>query len=209
MSQSDMTANDATESGHSSRREFLGLVSSTLAAAALAGGVPFLKGSVLMAADGSDQKMATMKGVSRDTATIAGEPLTYLVTPNPEISSGVMTIPPGTATEWMVHPVQGFVYVLDGTLTVEYADGPRREFQAGHGFPQARSKWHRGRNDGKTPVRFLAVFFGAQDAHQRPAPTQTALTRAKQTRERPKKGDGTNIKGGWRRSHIVQIFQTA
>ncbi len=39
------------------------------------------------------------------------------------------------------------------TLTVEYADGPRKVFKAGQGFPQARSKWHRGRNDGETVVR--------------------------------------------------------
>lgn len=63
----------------------------------------------------------------------------------------------------MVHPVQGFVFVLEGTLTVEYADGPKKVFKAGHGFPQARSKWHCGRNDGETLVRFLAVFFGRKD----------------------------------------------
>ena len=39
----------------------------------------------------------------------------------------------------------------------------RKEFKAGQGFPQARSKWHRGRNDGKGVVRFLAVFFGGKD----------------------------------------------
>jgi quercetin dioxygenase-like cupin family protein len=74
-----------------------------------------------------------------------------------------MTIPAGTTTEWMVHPVQGYVYVLEGTLIVEFADGTRKEFKAGQGFPQARSRWHRGRNDDKGVVRFLAVFFGGKD----------------------------------------------
>ena len=63
----------------------------------------------------------------------------------------------------MVHPVQGYVYVLEGTLIVEFAGGPRNEFKAGQGFAQTRSKWHRGRNDGKGVVRFLAVFFGGKD----------------------------------------------
>ena len=115
-----------------------------------------------MAAEGDGNK-ATMRDVSRDSVTDAGEPIVYLNTPSPEISSAIMTIPAGTTTEWMVHPVQGYIYVLEGTLIVEFADGPRKEFKAGQGFPQARSKWHRGRNDGKGVVRFLSVFFGGKD----------------------------------------------
>jgi quercetin dioxygenase-like cupin family protein len=138
-----------------SRRGFLAL------GAGLAAGGPLI-GSPLIAAE-ADETKATMTDVSKDSVTDAGEPIVYLNTPSPEISSAIMTIPAGTTTEWMVHPVQGYVYVLEGTLTVEFADGPRKEFKAGQGFPQARSNWHRGRNDGNTPVRFLAVFFGGKD----------------------------------------------
>src|SRR5262249_50587603 len=138
-----------------SRRRFLGL-----GAALAAGGI--LTGSLLMAAEG-DRGKATMTDVSKDSVTDAGEPIVYLNTPSPEISSAIMTIPEGTTTEWMVHPVQGYIYVLEGTLIVEFADGSRKEFKAGKGFPQARSKWHRGRNDAKGVVRFLAVFFGGKD----------------------------------------------
>jgi quercetin dioxygenase-like cupin family protein len=138
-----------------SRRGFLGL-----GAAFAAGGL--LNSSSLRAAEG-DAIKARMTDVSKDSVTDAGEPIVYLNTPSPEISSNLMTIPAGTTTEWMVHPVQGYVYVLEGTLIVEFADGPRKEFKAGQGFPQARSKWHRGRNDGKQVVRFLAVFFGGKD----------------------------------------------
>jgi mannose-6-phosphate isomerase-like protein (cupin superfamily) len=64
----------------------------------------------------------------------------------------------------MVHPVQCYVYLLEGTMTVEFAaDGSRHTFNAGQAFLQARAHWHRGRNDGKTPVRFLGVFVGAKD----------------------------------------------
>jgi quercetin dioxygenase-like cupin family protein len=159
------TATDEIATGRASRREFLGLGPAALAAAAMVGGGGVLSGSPLMAAseDGSDRMKAGWTAVSKDSATIVGEPITYLATPNPEISSSIITIPPGTTTEWMTHPVQGYLYVLEGTLTVEYADGPRKEFKAGQGFPQARSKWHRGRNDGETPVRFLGVFFGGKD----------------------------------------------
>ena len=136
-------------------RRFLGL------GAALAAGC-LLVGSSLMA-EQEDKVKARMTDVSKDSVTDAGEPIIYLNTPNPEISSNIMTIPAGTTTEWMVHPVQGYVYVLEGTLIVEFADGARKEFKAGKGFPQARSKWHRGRNDGKGVVGFLAVFFGGKD----------------------------------------------
>lgn len=138
-----------------SRRGFLGL------GAALAVGGSLI-GSPLMAAE-ADAIKATISDVSKDSVTDAGEPIIYLNTHSPEISAAVITIPAGTTTEWMVHPVQGYVYVLEGTLIVEFANEPRKEFKAGQGFPQAMSKWHRGRNDGNTPVRFLAVFFGGKD----------------------------------------------
>jgi quercetin dioxygenase-like cupin family protein len=136
-----------------SRRAFLGL------GAGLAVVGQFL-GSSVMAADGMK---ASVTDVSKDSVTDAGEPILYLNTANPEISSSIVTIPAGAATEWMTHPVQGYVYVLEGTLIVEFADGARKSFRAGQGFPQARSKWHRGRNDGQGLVRFLAVFFGGKD----------------------------------------------
>src|SRR6516225_11579876 len=129
------TANRLPEA--TSRRRFLGL-----GAALAAGGI--LIGSLLMAAE-TDEIKATMTDVSKDSATDAGEPIVYLNTPSPEISSAIVTIPAGTTTEWMVHPVQGYVYVLEGSLIVEFADGHRKEFKEGQGFPQTRSRWHRGR----------------------------------------------------------------
>jgi quercetin dioxygenase-like cupin family protein len=96
------------------------------------------------------------------TTTIAGEPLAYPNTPDPVISSYVVTIPPGTVTPWMTHPVPAYLYVLEGTLTVELIDGTRQTFDAGHSLLQSRTTWHRGRNEGTTPMRFLAVFVGAK-----------------------------------------------
>jgi quercetin dioxygenase-like cupin family protein len=103
---------------------------------------------------------ATITMVSRDTTTDAGEPIRYLSTPNPEVTSMILSLPPGGKTDWMTHPVPGYVYILEGQLTVEFADGKRVTFNAGQGFLQARTKWHRGVNQGKTTMRFLAVFYG-------------------------------------------------
>src|ERR1700722_4943783 len=103
--------------------------------------------------------MSNIAEVSTDVKTIVGEPLEYPSSPNPVISSSILTIAPGTVTPWMTHPVQPYLYVLEGTLTVEFAaDGSRHSFSAGQGFLQTRTHWHRGRNDGVVPVRFLGVF---------------------------------------------------
>lgn len=67
----------------------------------------------LSAADRSSS--AAFVDVSTDTKTIAGEPIEYPSTPNPVISANAVTIPPGTVTSWMAHPVPAYLYVLEGT----------------------------------------------------------------------------------------------
>lgn len=107
--------------------------------------------------------MENVVDVSTDIKTIAGEPIEYPSTPNPVISSNILSVPPGGVSAWMVHPVQPYLYVLEGALTVEFAaDGSCQTFRAGQAFLQTRTHWHRGRNDGTTPLRFLAVFVGAK-----------------------------------------------
>ena len=105
---------------------------------------------------------ASITPVSHDSLTIAGEPELYLSTPEPEVSSVIFTLPPGGVSQWMIHPAPAYIYVLEGTLVVEFEDGSHKSFRAGQGFLQCRSKWHRGRNDGSQTMRFLAVFFGAK-----------------------------------------------
>ncbi len=96
------------------------------------------------------------------TTTTAGEPLLYLSTPDPVISSDILTVPPGGVTRWMTHPVPAFVYVLQGDLTVQFVDGTEKTFHEGDVLLQPRAAWHRGRNEGQGPLRFLAVFMGAK-----------------------------------------------
>jgi quercetin dioxygenase-like cupin family protein len=105
---------------------------------------------------------ASITPVSHDSETIAGEPELYLSTPEPEVSSVIFTLPPGGVSQWMIHPAPAYIYVLEGTLVVEFEDGSHQSFRAGQGFLQCRSKWHRGRNDSSQIMRFLAVFFGAK-----------------------------------------------
>jgi quercetin dioxygenase-like cupin family protein len=109
----------------------------------------------------SSTPKVTSTVVSVDTQTDAGEPVLYLATPNAEVTGLIFEFEPGAVTEWMTHPAPGYVYILDGTLTVEFDDGHALEFGAGQGFIQARSAWHRGINRADVPLRFLAVFYGA------------------------------------------------
>ena len=109
-------------------------------------------------------QIAELVRVSKGSVAISGEPLAYPNYPDPEMTASIMPIPPGGKTEWMTHPVPAYVYILEGELTVEFAaDASCQKFKAGEGFIQARSAWHRGRNDGQTEMRFLAVFSGAKE----------------------------------------------
>ena len=94
--------------------------------------------------------------------TSAGEPLHYLSTPDPVVSSDILTVPPGKVSRWMVHPVPAYLYVLQGDLTLEFVDGKRQTFHTGQSLLQSQTKWHRGRNEGQVPLRFLAVFMGSK-----------------------------------------------
>jgi quercetin dioxygenase-like cupin family protein len=96
------------------------------------------------------------------TTTTAGEPLLYLSTPDPVISSDILTVPPGGVSRWMTHPVPAYLYVLQGDLTVEFIDGKKKTFHEGEVLLQPKAAWHRGRNEGQRPLRFLAVFLGAK-----------------------------------------------
>ena len=106
-----------------------------------------------------DEQIAMLPDLS---TTIAGEPLAYPSTPAPVITSAVLTVPARSTTKWMTHPVPAYLYVLQGTLIVEFQDGSRHAYKAGEAFLQCHTMWHRGVNEGNEPVRFLAVFVGAK-----------------------------------------------
>ena len=53
-----------------------------------------------------------------------------------------------------------FVYILEGTLTIEMEGHGTHAFSAGQGLAEVTNIWHNGRNLGDKPVRFLIVFAG-------------------------------------------------
>jgi quercetin dioxygenase-like cupin family protein len=55
-----------------------------------------------------------------------------------------------------------FVYVLEGTLTVQADGGQPREYPAGKAFMEDINHWHQAFNKGTAPVKILVVFMGEE-----------------------------------------------
>ncbi|KAA2244275.1 cupin domain-containing protein [Salinarimonas soli] len=67
------------------------------------------------------------------------------------------TIEPGAVGRWHTYPNHPVVYVAEGTVTVEFRDGPPKTFRAGEGFVEPVDTVLRGANKGSVPVR-LVIF---------------------------------------------------
>lgn len=100
--------------------------------------------------------------VFKGSTTMAGQKIDYLKTDKPEITSVLIELEPGGEIGRHMHLVSGYVYVLEGTVTVEMDDGTRHEFQAGKAFLEATNTWHNAKNMGKAPVKLLVVTSGEE-----------------------------------------------
>ncbi len=88
--------------------------------------------------------------------TLTGQKLEY-PGKNPQVTATIAEIPPGAAVGWHEHPNLRYVFVIDGTLTIEMESGTRRDFPAGTIFVEAMRTRHRGMNAGKIPARVLFI----------------------------------------------------
>lgn len=90
------------------------------------------------------------------TTTITGQKLEY-PSKNPQVVATLVEIPPGTDVGWHEHPNIRYVYVIDGTLTIELEDGTRHDFPAGTIFVEAVGTAHHGLNAGTHPLKVLFI----------------------------------------------------
>ena len=89
------------------------------------------------------------------------------------ITSAIVTVPPGGQTGWHTHEVPLFAYILEGELTVDYGEKGTRTYSAGTGFFEAINWPHNGTNTGSVPARLIAVYMGGGDkANTVPVPAQ-------------------------------------
>ena len=94
---------------------------------------------------------------------VLGAPLAY-PSGTPNITSAIVTIPPGGQTGWHTHEVPLFAHVLDGELTVDYGSKGTKTYRAGDSVLEAMNWPHNGTNTGTVPMRLLAVYMGSETA---------------------------------------------
>ena len=104
----------------------------------------------------------SVTAVMHGSTTIGGQKIEYPKTGNAEIASVMVEIPPGKESGRHMHPAPTYVYVLEGTLTVEFEDGARQSFKAGSGFLEGMNTWHNAKNLGETTAKILVVFAGEE-----------------------------------------------
>jgi len=80
------------------------------------------------------------------------------------VTAAIVTLAPGGRTIVHKHGVPLFAYILSGTLTVNYGTHGTRTYKTGDAFMEAMDVAHFGINNGKEPVKILAVYMGAKGA---------------------------------------------
>ena len=120
----------------------------------LGGCIFLLLGALPVCADQQPAVKATT--LLKTTTTVAGQKLEY-PSKNPQVTATLVEFPPGVDVGWHEHPNIRYVYVLDGTLTIEMENGTRREYPAGSIFVEAYGTRHRGMNTAATPAKVLFI----------------------------------------------------
>ncbi|HZS32657.1 MAG TPA: cupin domain-containing protein [Methylomirabilota bacterium] len=112
--------------------------------------------------DGALPKGFTTTAVLKGGQTASGMKIAYPSTGQPEVVSVIGVLEPGGRTSRHQHPVPVFVYVLEGTLTVQAEGGQPREYAPGTAFLEDINHWHQAFNKGASPAKILVVFLGEQ-----------------------------------------------
>ena len=97
--------------------------------------------------------------------TILDQLIAYPAVPPAQVSSSILTVPPGVATGWHFHTAPMYAYILEGTLTVTYeteAGRVEKVYRAGEAIMEAVGTHHNGVNNTSSPVRVLVVNIGAE-----------------------------------------------
>lgn len=100
--------------------------------------------------------------LAQQEITVVDQRIAYPTKGVAQISSDITVLEPGQETGWLRNRVPVYVYVLEGTLTVEFDAAVTREFAAGTAFVQAVKADYNGINKGTTPVRMLTVAMGSK-----------------------------------------------
>jgi quercetin dioxygenase-like cupin family protein len=97
--------------------------------------------------------------VLETSTTVTGQPIRFPQGDN-QFTAVIAEVAPGGQVGRHMHPVPLFVYILEGTLSIEMEGHGTHAFSAGQGLAEVTHIWHNGRNLTDKPVRFLIVFAG-------------------------------------------------
>lgn len=109
-----------------------------------------------------DAKASREDLLDKARKTILDQDLEYPHDTHAEVSSGIVTIPPGVETGWHRHDTPLVVHVMEGVVTVEYDGGVVNEYGPGDTFVEAIGTRHNGRNLGDVEVVIYTVSIGAE-----------------------------------------------
>lgn len=118
--------------------------------------------SLALACGSDDPPPARVVELLSTSETILGQPIVYFSSTRAEVGSTIVTLQSGEDTGWHHHNTPLYAYVLEGTVTVDYADEGIRTYEAGTAFMEAIGTSHIGRNEGDDQVRILVVHLGAE-----------------------------------------------
>ena len=97
--------------------------------------------------------------VLETVTTFTGQPIRFPQADN-QFTAVIADVAPGGQVGRHMHSVPLFVYMLEGTLSIEINGHGTHAFSAGESFAEVIHTWHNGRNLTHKPVRFLIVFAG-------------------------------------------------
>ena len=103
--------------------------------------------------------------LSAQELTVLDQQLIYPQALPAQVSSSVLTLPPGVETGWHYHDAPLYAYILAGTLTVTYETSAGlvdKTYTEGEAILEAVGTHHNGKNNGTIPVRILVVNLGAE-----------------------------------------------
>ena len=99
--------------------------------------------------------------LDKATSTVLDQLVQYPASSQAQVSSSIITLPPGVETGLHRHDAPMYAYVMDGELTVTYDGGIVKTYRPGQAIIEAVGTAHNGKNNGTTPVRILVVNMGA------------------------------------------------
>ncbi|HXE16664.1 MAG TPA: cupin domain-containing protein [Stellaceae bacterium] len=116
----------------------------------------------LVSAGASADEAISTQILLRTGRTNIGQPIHYPRRGEAEITTMIVTIPPGGATALHKHPVPIVGYILEGELEVRAAGGKVNRYKAGDSVVEAFGVAHRGTNIGDGPCRILVTVIGVK-----------------------------------------------